>query len=305
MIQQIRNLNPQQRLGLLRIAFFGLFLYLVKFNYLTEFLNLKFDLRCSSNMGIWFFWEISDANFIVLKWICIAAAITSCLGLLTRLSYFTLFASFLILNMYALKFCYWNHLYMPLHIPIFLWALLDRHSSYRLDDFIFKRNQVSSDIAASDINFFIKVNRIFFCIVFFSTGWAKLNEGGVNWVFSDSLRHMLNVQNFANANTILFDFFQSINHWLMEYPSLCMLLALDTILIELLTPIALFSVRASRLVILHLVLMQIGITVVMYINFSSWYIIYLFWLPLFPGVEPTLKWPAKVNLWKILQTKKN
>ncbi len=289
MIKTWNTLSLSHRAGVFRILFFGLFLYFIKFFYLVSFSNFsQMDVYCSETMGVWYYLDLSRSQLSLLAWACIIGAVFACAGLFTRLSYFVVFISFLLLNACALKYCYFNHLYMPLHIPLLFWGLLDGQSGYRLDRLIFKTKKLPEDEENKRIEFFVKCNRVFFVVVFFATGLAKLKTSGFNWIFSDSMMHMLNLQNFASDRTLVPDFFHDINSWLIANPMICIALAFMTVFIEILAPIALFSHRGMKFIVFHLVLMQIGIYVTMYINFFPWFLIYLCWLPLLK-VEPTFK----------------
>jgi hypothetical protein len=59
----------------------------------------------------------------------------------------------------------------------------------------------------------------------------------------------------------------------------CKLLALATVCIEILAPLALFSRRAAMVIIPSLLSMQIGIRLVMGDDFSQFASLYVFWIP--------------------------
>jgi hypothetical protein len=281
------NLSPDERLGLVRILFFGALVFSINFDHLTSFVGLALDIKCSQNMGIWYFFEFSKTQMSVLKYVCMISAVTSCIGFFTRLSYWLCFLSLLFLNMYALKFCFWNHVYLPLHFPMLFWALLDRNSTFRVDQFL-KIRFLNSKSSIDSTDFLVKANRVFFAIIFFAAGYSKLKNGGLDWIFSSSLQNILYLQNFLTRSADTPELFVKLNHWLIQFPKLCSFLALDTILIELITPIALFSKRAQKYIILHLIVLQFGFYVFTYINFLIWLLIYLFWLPLLKE-EPTVR----------------
>lgn len=187
-----------------------------------------------------------------------------------------------------LKFCYYNHQYMPLHLALLFWFLLDDFSGLRLDSLLFKKliTQNNSQTIKERYLFFIKTFRVYFCIIFFASGFSKILFGGLNWIFSDSLLYYINLQNYANAGVMNIQPFQKFNHFIQKYPILVRLIALDTVLIELLSPLALFSKLMSKLIPLHLFLFLIGVYVILYIDFTVWFCLFLFWLPLL-NEEPT------------------
>lgn len=265
---------------------------MVNFDYLTAFSTIELNLYCSKNMGVWAPLDLTPDHILALKWLCIGAAVLASIGLFTRAAYWVVFISFMLLNMYALKFCYWNHLYMPLHIPILLWGLLDKDSSYRFERWIFRKKKELTSEKEERAIFFIKCNRVFFALVFFATGLNKIIYGGVDWIFSSSLQNILFLQNFAQAHAGTNPYFLAINQWVIDHPYLCMFLAFETVFLEFIAPIALFSKRWSIYILIQLALMLIGFLILMYIDFLVWFLLFLFWLP-FKSTTPTFKFLCK------------
>ena len=94
-------------------------------------------------------------------------------------------------------------------------------------------------------------------LMFFAAGVAKLRYGGLEWIFSDSF-----------ATTVLLKHYDkdAVGDWglyLVQVPWLCQLLALTSVAIEILAPLALFGRRPWAVLVPLLFGMQVGIAVFM------------------------------------------
>jgi hypothetical protein len=66
----------------------------------------------------------------------------------------------------------------------------------------------------------------------------------------------------------------------VSQPWLCRALAVFSVVAEVSAPVALFSRRLRNWIVVDLALLQIGIFILMYINFAPWSTLYVFWLPI-------------------------
>ncbi len=260
--------------GVARILFFSILYFTAGNSYLTEFTKLNAQLHCTDYMGTWALFDLSYNSALLLLWIFKISILTSMIGLFTQISYWFCFLSFFILNLYALQFCYSNHSLMPLNISLFLWALLDRSSSLRLENKFFVQKEARLETSS----YLFRAMKIHFCIIFFASGLSKLRYGGLSWIFSDSMENKLLLQNYYYANNYAHQTFSFLNYWVISHPLFCKFLAFGTVLIELAAPFAFYKKNLARLIIPQILIMQIGIFVLMYLNFSPWLSIYVFWL---------------------------
>lgn len=264
-------------LGLARILFFAIaFLSTATTPLLKDYSMVTADLYCSQTMGAWLQVHLSVGAADLLFQLYRLALLCAIVGFLTPASYWVIFLSSAVLNMNSLKFCFFDHRTLPLQAAFFLWALLDTNSSYRLDQKLFKWKAQEGDPS-----FLFQIMRLHFVIVFFAAGIAKLRYGGIEWITTDTLQNYLILQNFFFENTFAHRHFQSLNHWVIQQPWLCHLLAFETVLIELLAPLALVRHRSSRSIVFSLLLMQIGIYFLMFFKFTPWLALYVFWIPFF------------------------
>lgn len=279
------------KVGLIRILFFLFFLFKTNFHYLASFGKITINSDCSK-MGINYDLILSFEQLLFLKWIVIVFSVFSAIGFLTKFSYLIVFLSFGLINVFALKFCYYNHQYIPFHIAFLFWFLLDDFSGIRLDALIFRKKKLFSHTdLIQRYNFFVRAFRVYFCIIFFSAGVSKILYGGLDWIITNSLLNYINLQNYANAGMVYLKHTQFLNHLIQQYPLFVKFLAFDTILIEFLAPLALCSKNLAKFIVFHLFIFLLGIYLIMYIDFTVWFCLFLFWLPLL-NPEPTFKLSA-------------
>lgn len=259
--------------GLARILFFGILLLTTSSDYLLKFTTLDLTLYCQSTMGIWTKINFSPEVSQQLMWIYRISLVTSLTGFLLPISLWVSFLSFFTLNIEALKFCYYNHVYMPVHIALLFWAILGGQSGFRLDQWVFKQRPSSKTF-----DFLFYAMKAHFCIIFFLSAISKLHYGGWKWLSLESLKNYLVLQNYFFQGVTPHRLFSSFNYELTMYPILCALLAMHVLFIEFIVPVALFKLKWQRTIVLQLLLMQVGIYFLMYINFSAWLCLYVFWL---------------------------
>lgn len=258
-------------LGILRILFFGILYLTTTSDYLTYFSYLPAELICPA-VGGWYPLNLSFTEASRLLLIYKVFLVFSAIGLFCPIAFWVSFGSFFLINFSSIKFCFSNHNYYPLHIAIFLWALLDNSSGYRLDSLWRKPKE---DTKPLPIIFFL---RIHFCIIFFLSGISKLIQSGFEWVFSNNLANLVIMQRFYFDSFSQAQWFGSLNKLVANAPGfILMMMAGLTILIEVSAPLALFFKRLRYPIIVSIFLLQVGIYLVMYVNFVAWLPLYLCW----------------------------
>jgi len=111
-----------------------------------------------------------------------------------------------------------------------------------------------------------------FALIFFGAGVSKLRHSGLEWIFSDNIAVLLLRAQFEGKSAVPWGFFLAQHQWLTQ------LVAAATIAIEVGYPLTLFSRRARWILVPGAFFMQIGISLLMGITFSSWLILNLFWV---------------------------
>ncbi len=103
---------------------------------------------------------------------------------------------------------------------------------------------------------------------FFAGGVAKLRLGGLDWIFSDNLALTVQVIDLG-----------PLSHWVAGKVLLGQVLAMSTLTLELVSPLAFFSRRASLVILPSLFFMLVGFAVTMRALFQIFFLTYAFWLP--------------------------
>lgn len=276
-----QNIGPKE-FGLMRIlVFFLLFLSSSRMG-LDNFAESTLTTYCVDIMGTWanlnYGLDTQRTLLTIFKFSLLMAAV----GFLTPLAFLTSAITFFLANMYALKFCYSNHAFLPLVNFLIIWTLVDTSSGFRLDNLIWRKkgSQTAKEVGVS-----VFALQVYVCLIYFAAGYTKMRNVGWPWIASDSLLYMLTMQNFYMEFSRPRAIFSSFNEWLANYKLLVRYVAFDVIVIEILAPLALFGRRFSRIIIPHLVLLMVGIYVFFYIDFREWLIMLLVW----PNFSPLIR----------------
>ena len=114
-------------------------------------------------------------------------------------------------------------------------------------------------------------------LTFFAAGISKLRHGGIEWVTSDNMAILLNQHAYQVSvdDPLLAD----LSLGLSGYPTLCSLMALATVVVEVGYPIALFSRRARWFFPPAMCGTLIGIRLLMGPTFPQFLLCHLFWIP--------------------------
>ena len=110
-------------------------------------------------------------------------------------------------------------------------------------------------------------------LVYFAAGMAKLRNSSWRWIFSDNMQNILIQHHYTHVPEI------KLGLALANWPWICWLAAGFSMMAELLAPLAL-AIRRLRLPIIgSLFLMQIGIWLLLGVQFPLYLPCYLFWVP--------------------------
>jgi hypothetical protein len=198
--------------------------------------------------------------------------VLSCVGLFTRLSTFTSFALGLHLMGLPQNFGKTHHQDAILVIVMGILALSRCGDSWSIDKLIWKRRfsngpHTTQPRVSGDYRWPVRLVQVLITLIFFGAGISKIRHSGLEWVFSDNLRYLL---------------LERSKQWGLKVPQyswLCKLLAGATVVGELFFPLVIFSRIARLILVPGMFMIQIGIILLMGINFKQFMICYLFWVP--------------------------
>lgn len=269
-------MNNQQELSLIRIIYFTTQFYLIGLNkFFPMWKNVPLELWRPHGLLIFFPELFIQNHFSVLILIWQLSFIFCILGLFYRLNVLLNLSLGTIIIGYCHGFGTYFHIYMPIILCNLILAFSPANLCFSLDKLFWKKNSSQID------NIFAKLSifnvKMIICLVYFSAGISKLINGGISWVYSDTLRNYF-VGAFLNYPDINYlPRKLALSRYLYEWPLICKILAGLTILFELTLPLALF--KRFRYYILTFVVFQISVYFLLYLSFMSFFVIFSVWLP--------------------------
>jgi hypothetical protein len=262
-------------LGLCRVLFFGgVFLFylpqdLSAWATVSEVFWKPIGLFRILHLGV-----LPEEPMKILEYLWKTALALSSIGLFTRVS---IAASFF-LGVYLIGL---PHNFGKVHhddaLLIFIFgimALSKCGDSCSLDRLRRKKSLVSAP--SPEYAWPVRTVWLVLALIFFSAGWAKIRQSGMEWIFSDTFRYLLIQHNYYLSDH------DPLTSWglaVAQYPRVCQLLAAATIAFETTYPLALFSSMARSIVIPGVFLMLVGIRVLMGPAFEPMMIGHIFWIP--------------------------
>lgn len=117
-----------------------------------------------------------------------------------------------------------------------------------------------------------------FCFIFFSAGVSKLLASGTDWIHPEMLESFL-----LRSQIHYFDMHPlaqklAISSFIIGHPILIMTLATFSIMLELLSPLALIFKKMVPYIVIGLLFMQIGIYFTILVDFKLYLALYVFWV---------------------------
>lgn len=125
------------------------------------------------------------------------------------------------------------------------------------------------------------VKLILFLLIwmYFSSAISKFRNSGIGWVTKNQLLYYAQLTHQWNQRIALFEIQKELNYWLSTSPKASYLLSTATLLLEGLSPIALYTVSSRKIIIPLLITMHLCFFLFFYIyNFKYLIPIYLFWV---------------------------
>lgn len=195
---------------------------------------------------------LTSSVVVCLKYIWLISGIFSAFNIYYKLSAFIFFIITYFSFNIAHNYGYQTHTYMPI-------------------------------VLASCVMAFGRQNRTFLvrfilCSIFFMAGLSKLRNGGLDWIFTESLQNMLLRSHIYYHDIHFFAHQFRLNIEIAKSLFLTQVIAFSVVVLELGAPLALLQQRFSRWIILSLLAMQIGIYFTIFVNFKVYALLYIFWI---------------------------
>jgi len=265
-------------LGLCRILFFGAFFLF----YLNLDVTSWTEVSDSVWMPIWIFQILhlpilSSSLLVVLQSVWKISLALSCIGLFTRVSTVSSFILGTYLIGLPMNFGKVGHAEGLVVFVLGIMALSRCGDSCSIDRLIWKarrRNDTSRQRpqVSGEYTWPVRAVWLMFALIFFAAGVSKLRHSGLEWIFSDNMANTLLRAQFEEMSVVPWGFYLAQHQWLTQ------LLAAATIAIEVGYPLALFSRRARWIIVPGVFSMQVGISILLGVTFSSFLICNLFWV---------------------------
>src|SRR2546425_6603238 len=267
-------------LALCRVLFFSaFFLY-----YLPQDFSAWGDVSKAFWSPIWIF-DLLALPILPGYWLLILqrvwklALLASCFGLLTRPATVISF----LLGFYLIglphSFGKVHHSDTIIVLALAIFALSRCGDAVSLDGVI---RAARTSVAAADrrrsgeYTWPIRLVWVLMSLIYLGAGVSKLSRSGLDWVFSDNLALLLITHQYHISNA------DPLTSWglaVAQYPLLSRSAAAATVVLELLYPLGLFSVRARWILVPSGFVMQLAIRVLMGPAFEQYLICNLFWMP--------------------------
>lgn len=251
---KINLLDKKANLAIIRPTFYLLFLYFISIEWFLSYSNYPPELYLPQGVFKALHSPIGLSLFQieVLKYTWSICALLAALNIYYKVSSVIFFIiTFLAFNI-SHNYGYQTHTYMPL-------------------------------VLASAAMAFGGKNKVFlvkfvFCSVFFMAGMSKLRNSGLDWIFSDNLQNIL-----VRSKIFYHDIHQipnklNLNYLIAKNLLFTQIIAFFTVAVEVAAPIALIRSRWSKMVVLLLFLMQLGIYFTIFVNFKVYALLYIFWI---------------------------
>jgi hypothetical protein len=275
------EISPQS-LALLRILFYA---WVVAYYLNWDFRELDFFpiefFRPWGFFKLFHLMPLPSSTLDILQVIWKGSLIMSCVGLLTPIAAaLSFFIGFYLLGLnYNYGFLHWTDAITILVLGV-MWlapcADVFSFDSY-LNLFCLPPSETKSQ---RQYGWPIRLVQFIWVTVFFAAGLSKIRNSGLEWITSDTLSLALRHSEYSFYMRPWAKLIFPIVEWVSYQKMLCHIIAAMVLLLELSTPLALFSRRARLIIIPCVFCMQIAITFFLYLRFLPHYIpVYAFWVP--------------------------
>lgn len=260
---------PPGALGLCRLLFFAMLLALyggADFTFVAAVAELRWEpisfLAIAAPAG-----PPSADVLAGLQLVWKLALFAAMAGIATRLS--TAIACLLGIPLIGLTYCVSrpSHEMAAAAITLVVFALAWCGDAGSVDALLARRRGRPALAPSGEYRWPIRFVRVVISLAFFSAGLSKLRNGGLGWIFSDTLQLTMAERGLP------------LGLWLAQWPRVCRALAGGVVCIELLHPLALVSRRAACLFVPGSIGLLLGFWIVLGIPFWPLLFLHVFWLP--------------------------
>jgi len=242
---------------------------------------------------------LSVTQYIILFNTFIVFCLLSSIGLFTRIS--TLSCALTGTMIYSFRVSFLEGSHDNLTTVVFLWifAFSQCGESLSLDSFFLKKRgakenikRLKQKVGEGVFNWPIKLMMIVFCSVYVSAAFSKLYNGGLEWIWGDTVK---NYFIFSHYKTDLDRLGLSLGLGLKlsQFPLLCKVSGLLTLVVELGTILALFNTNAKRVFITAMFVWHIMFFFTSSNGFINMTILFFCW----PD------WKGLFDKWNLFRTK--
>jgi hypothetical protein len=265
-------------LGLCRALFYGLLLVFYAGGSWAEWAEVSpafwFPIALFKRLHIP---VLSAPVLVALSLIWKASLLTSALGLFSRTSAaVAALGGFYLLGL-PHNFGKTHHFDAMVVLILGLLAVSRAGDAFSLDRWLARRRGTAADIEASgEYRWPVRAAWMVMSLVFFSAGFEKLRHGGLSWMISDNMSNLLLQHGYqvANENPA-----GNLGLWFAQYPLLCNLLAVSTVVLEFGYPLALVSRWARVIFPIGMCGALVGIRLLMGPTFPEFILCHVFWIP--------------------------
>ena len=193
-----------------------------------------------------------------IHWVTIAAGLTAMVGLFTRTSLFVFAAGVWVIISHLYSFADVHHRQALFAIFLMLLPFAPSGARLSVDALLRRRREQREGLAPSDelvdtAVWPLRLLHVLLAVTYFSTGMAKVLSGGMAWVNGYTLQQYI----FSDATTSKLP----LGIWLSQNYTLCVLLAVATILFEVGYPVSLYFRRTAPLWFISAIGFHIGLYV--------------------------------------------
>lgn len=222
----------------------------------------------------------SAQTLLVLGWIWKVSLVTSAIGLFTRVSTWIAF----LLSLYLLglpnNIGKIDHGEMILIFSYLILAVARSGDAWSVDRLIARRlGKAPPEVPVhGEYKWPIRMGWVLITILFCAAGIAKLRTYGFAWPFpkwamSDNLRNLFLQMHYLGRPPLKWGL------WLAQYPTVCKLMALATVVVEVSLPLAIVSRWARWVLVPSIFIMQLGNDLLLGVPFRQFMLAYVFFIP--------------------------
>ena len=258
--------------GIFRISFYSIILWFYYSYFGLEYENWLVPEFSTYFEPISFFSIFSFSDFKILSDIPLLliwkiSMFFCIIGLLFPISSIIAFFGLLIMAGLPLNFGKIHHVN---HMPVVILGIMAfsfTAGGFSVDRLFFKKWMSKITVTT----WALRTAQVYMSLVYFASGYQKLNASGLDWIFSDNMQTIL-----VTRSTVT-----PLGLWIAQFPMLCKMMALVTVVAQLSAPVALISLRWRLFVVPTLFMLHVGTYIAMGDHgfFVPYNLCYLIWIP--------------------------